>query len=128
VKPERGSPTLGTETVPDDRASCDVNPDVVERTGKQNRPRRVPVPDPFLVALGEAIRARRTHLRLSQVALATAIGVSQRRIYDWEHGLRDVRLVGSLVPLAAGLNMTVVALLVQADVVFHDQRRESPSV
>jgi transcriptional regulator with XRE-family HTH domain len=77
-------------------------------------------PDPFLIALGAAVRSRRERLGMTQAALGLEIGQSQRRVWEWERGKRDLRLSGSLVPLAAALNMTVTALVSAAEVEFHD--------
>jgi transcriptional regulator with XRE-family HTH domain len=80
----------------------------------------MPESDPFLAALGAAIRTRREHLGITQAALGLEIGASQRRVWEWEHGRRDLRLAGSLVPLAAALRMTTAALLSAAEVELAD--------
>lgn len=80
----------------------------------------MPEPDPFLAALGSAIRNRRERLGLTQAALGLEIGASQRRIWEWEHGRRDLRLSGSLLPLAAALRMSLAALVSAAEVELAD--------
>lgn len=77
-------------------------------------------PDAFLIALGAAVRSRREQLGMTQAALGLEIGQSQRRVWEWEQGRRDLRVSGSLVPLAAALRMTVTALVSAAEVAFHD--------
>jgi transcriptional regulator with XRE-family HTH domain len=85
--------------------------------------RRVAEPDPFLVALGAAIRARRTDLGMTQAELGLAVGASQRRVWEWENAKRDLRLTSSLRPLAAALRMSGSALMSAAEVRFEDESR-----
>lgn len=80
-------------------------------------------PDPFLLALGATIRARRKELGMTQDALALALSASQRRIWEWENARRDLRLSTSLRPLAKALGMSVSALLSAAEVRFEDEQR-----
>jgi transcriptional regulator with XRE-family HTH domain len=83
--------------------------------------------DPLLPALGAVIRARRERLGLTQQALGNAVGgVSQRRVWEWEHGQRDLRLAGSLRPLADALRMSMSALLAAAEVELRDKWDRSP--
>ncbi|HEX4806840.1 MAG TPA: helix-turn-helix transcriptional regulator [Conexibacter sp.] len=77
-------------------------------------------PDPFLIALGVVIRSRRERLGMTQAALGLEVGQSQRRVWEWEQGSRDLRLSGSLVPLAAALRMSITALVSAVEVEFHD--------
>jgi len=79
--------------------------------------------DPFLIALGETIRARRRELGLTQSALALAVGTTQRRIWEWESARRDLRLSTSLRPLAAALDMSTSALMSAVEVRFNDRHR-----
>ena len=83
-------------------------------------------PDPYLTALGVAIRRRREHLGLSQDALALEIGTSQRRIYEWERGMRDLRMAGSMVAIAAALRMSPVALMAATEVELTDAAAGTP--
>jgi len=77
-------------------------------------------PSPFLLALAAVIRTRRKRLGMTQSALGLEVGQSQRRVYEWEHGSRDLRLSGSLVPLAAALQMSVTALIAAVEVELAD--------
>jgi len=80
-------------------------------------------PDPFLVALGATIRARREELGMTQDALALAIDTSQRRVWEWENARRDLRISTSLRPLARALRMSVSALMSAAEVRYEDENR-----
>jgi len=96
---------------------------LLRATGEVIVPRAMPELDPMLVALGAAIRSRRERLGLTQAALGLEIGASQRRVWEWEHGRRDLRLVGSLAPLAVALRMSVTALLAAAETELSDALR-----
>lgn len=62
------------------------------------------------VALGAAIRKRRTDLRLTQEELAAAAMVTPRLLGEVEHGKKTTQLVGLLRILAAlGLDLYLEA-------------------
>lgn len=62
------------------------------------------------VALGAAIRKRRTDLRLTQEELAAAAMVTPRLLGEVEHGKKRTQLVGLLRILAAlGLDLYLEA-------------------
>ena len=68
------------------------------------------VPNGASLALGEAIRARRTRRGMTLAQLAIALDASPFTVNSWERGRRLPSLT-SLVPVAAALDTTVVDLL-----------------
>jgi transcriptional regulator with XRE-family HTH domain len=67
----------------------------------------------MLVKLGDAIRARRLSLNISQEALADAAGINRTHMGEVERGRRNVSLV-ALVGIASALNATPSELLASA--------------
>jgi transcriptional regulator with XRE-family HTH domain len=72
-----------------------------------------PLP-PFQLALGQAVRARRAELGLTQEALANETGLNQNWISHVENGRRNPSLL-SLRKLAAGLGLKPAALLARSE-------------
>jgi transcriptional regulator with XRE-family HTH domain len=68
----------------------------------------------FLGAFGDAIRARRKELGLSQEALADEIPLYRSYLADVERGARNLGLVNSL-RIARALGMPLSALVVEAE-------------
>lgn len=68
------------------------------------------VPDRAALALGTAIRARRTSRGMTLAQLAIAVDASPFTVNSWERG-RRLPSLNSLVPVAAALATTVVDLL-----------------
>lgn len=80
----------------------------------RERTKRQPVRDPLAVAVGRAIMRRRVHRRLSQAALAEAVGCDITAIARWETG-RRVPTTLSLLKVARALGCPVDALLPSGD-------------
>lgn len=68
------------------------------------------VPDPLLIALGQAVRQRRTALGLSQEELAHRAGLHRTYIGSLERGERNVAFL-NLIRLADALECPLEALL-----------------
>jgi transcriptional regulator with XRE-family HTH domain len=77
------------------------------------------VKSPMDIVIGRRIRARRRQLRLSQQALATALGMSYQQVQKYENGVSQIG-AGRLQQLAEILNVPVS--------VFFDERRGGPEV
>jgi transcriptional regulator with XRE-family HTH domain len=69
-----------------------------------------PSPDPIDIAVGVQIRARRRYMRMSQTALAHAIGVTFQQVQKYERGTNRVS-ASMLVKTAAALSTTAARLL-----------------
>jgi transcriptional regulator with XRE-family HTH domain len=67
-----------------------------------------------LIRLGDAIRARRHALQISQEALAHASGINRTHMGEVERGKRNVSLMAAM-EIAAALNCTLSELTQQAE-------------
>lgn len=78
-------------------------------------PRLTATPDQqaALIRLGDAIRARRHALQISQEALAYASGINRTHMGEVERGKRNVSLMAAM-EIAAALNCTLSELTQQA--------------
>ena len=81
------------------------------------RPSPAP-PTPLHRALGEAVRARRRALGLSQEALGEKARIDQTYLSNLENGRRNVSLA-LLVRLAQALDVPLSRLLAQAEALLH---------
>lgn len=70
--------------------------------------------DPSLVALGQAIRRRRSKEGLSQEALALHAGLDRSYLGGVERGEHNIAVV-NLFRLASALNVSVAQLIKEAD-------------
>ena len=70
--------------------------------------------DSFLQNLGHEIRRRREVLGLSQEAFAILVGLHRTYVGALECGERNVT-IGSLLPIASGLNLTIAELMAKAE-------------
>lgn len=79
-------------------------------------PRLTATPDQqaALIRLGDAIRARRHALQISQEALAYASGINRTHMGEVERGKRNVSLMAAM-EIAAALNCTLSELAKQAE-------------
>lgn len=79
-------------------------------------PRLTATPDQqaALTRLGDAIRARRHALQISQEALAYASGINRTHMGEVERGKRNVSLMAAM-EIAAALNCTLSELTQQAE-------------
>lgn len=79
-------------------------------------PRLTATPDQqaALIRLGDAIRARRHALQISQEALAYASGINRTHMGEVERGKRNVSLMAAM-EIAAALNCTLSELTQQAE-------------
>jgi transcriptional regulator with XRE-family HTH domain len=77
------------------------------------------VPPAYQVALGEAVKARRHVLSLTQEQLANETDLHQRWISNVETGKRNPSY-GSLRRLAAGLELSASQLIAQAEGIEND--------
>jgi transcriptional regulator with XRE-family HTH domain len=73
-----------------------------------------PAPSPLDIALGANIRQRRKALRVSQTALAEAIGLTFQQIQKYERGTNRVSF-SRLVGIAHALDCRVVELIGDLD-------------
>ena len=71
-------------------------------------------PDPALVALGMAVRARRIDRGFTQERLAEEAGLHPRYVSDIERGRRNVGFL-NLVRLSRGLGLDLVALMADTE-------------
>ncbi len=78
--------------------------------------------DSWLVALGEAVRSRRTELEISQQDLAIDAGVHRTYISDIERGARNLTVL-TLNRIAEALGTTAGVLSTEADKAFAKQKR-----
>lgn len=67
-----------------------------------------------LIRLGDAIRARRHALQISQEALAHVSGINRTHMGEVERGKRNVSLMAAM-EIAAALNCTLSELTQQAE-------------
>jgi transcriptional regulator with XRE-family HTH domain len=74
----------------------------------------MPAAPAFQLALGEAVKARRGELGLTQEALANDSGLHQRWISNVENGKRNPSYA-SLRRLAAGLSLSTSELIARAE-------------
>jgi transcriptional regulator with XRE-family HTH domain len=81
-------------------------------------------PPAYQVALGEAVKARRYELGLTQEQLANETELHQRWISNVETGKRNPSY-GSLRRLAAGLELSASQLIAQAEQIESDMRRST---
>ena len=78
----------------------------------------------WLMALGEAIRARRTHLQVSQQDLAIDAGVHRTYISDIERGARNLTVL-TLNRIAQALETSASTLYLKADELFSAGENET---
>jgi transcriptional regulator with XRE-family HTH domain len=65
--------------------------------------------------LGDAIRARRQSLRMSQEALADAAGINRTHMGEVERGKRNISFM-SIVKIAKAMDARVADIIADADV------------
>lgn len=75
----------------------------------------------FLVALGEAIRARRKKLGFSQESFALEVGLDRTYVSGVERGVRNLSLK-TLVMIAAGLQCLPSQILREAEKLLAERR------
>lgn len=63
--------------------------------------------------LGDAIRARRQALRMSQEALADAAGINRTHMGEVERGKRNISIIG-VVKIAKAMGVTAASLMTTA--------------
>ena len=78
-------------------------------------------PDSIDIEVGNRIRIRRKWLRLSQSALAEAVGVTFQQVQKYERGSNRIS-ASTLVKAAAKLDTTVAALVGETE----DQKLDTP--
>jgi DNA-binding XRE family transcriptional regulator len=91
-----------------------VYPDVIYEPSGTWKAAPVPAAPTFQAALGQAVRARRQELGLTQEQLANDSGLHQRWISNIENGKRNPSYA-SLRRLAAGLGLSASELVARAE-------------
>jgi DNA-binding XRE family transcriptional regulator len=81
-------------------------------------------PDLFRAALGDALRARREEVGLSQLALADALDTRQARIWEWENGVHVIR-INRLLPLCEALFTSPIEIMARAVTATRDGMRDA---
>jgi len=91
-----------------------VYPDVIDKPAGTRKAGPVPAAPTFQAALGQAVKARRQELGLTQEQLANDSGLHQRWISNIENGKRNPSYA-SLRRLATGLELSASELIARAE-------------
>jgi transcriptional regulator with XRE-family HTH domain len=81
-------------------------------------------PGHFRLALGAALRERRTELGMSQSALADSLEIRPSRIWEWENG-RHVLRWDRLFLVCGALRITPTEMIARAETRTRDAMRRS---